>query len=330
MEDSRASIAARIKPAQTKAQDLRQCLAELETHVGQIGGRDSDTAALTLDLFDRVNLLTDEITSDGGSLAAELTRVDTACQQFGRKKAKFLNELGGPEELQRLRAVRAPDTDLWWWYVDERLAEERQLRKTRTIRRAGLSLAILTLLTTLYMIFLAPDPDTRQRLRHEATAEQYLTQGELEMALDEADAALGYAPDDPELLIFKGVTLEMLGDASGALALFDQAEMLIGARDAYLTERAQTYMVANHPELALADAQAIIEMAPESAMGYMVAGNAYSVLGEYAKGIESYELASQFAEAAGQTQLQGMARYQLANLMMAPPVNLAPEATPED
>lgn len=259
-----------------------------------------------------------------------MTRYETVSQQFDKRKAKFLKELGGSEVLATLRQERHPEDAPWWWQVDTRLAEERRIHRTRALRQAGIAAAILTVLGGLYAIFLRPDAATRERLRHESAAEQALTQGDLALALSEVEMALTQAPGDPELLILRGVTLALQERTDEAEADFALAEAAVGTRDRFLVERSQTYMVANRTGLALEDALAVIEMDPEMAMGYMIAGNAYAVQGEYLQAVASYERASELAEAAGETQLQGMARYQLANLMMAPPVNIAQQPTPED
>jgi len=309
-------MVSRIRTAQTPAEELRQILSRLERAVGQIGRREKAAAAETLDLLDQAVALIKQITTTGGDLAAENTRFNTVTQQFDRKKATFLKEVGGAEALQKLRAMREPEEDHWWWYADVRLDEERRLHRAHVLQRAGIATVVLIVLTSLYLLFLAPDEATRERYRHEQSAERALIDGNPAAALIEADLALSYAPDDDELLILKGIALELQGETEQAQALYDRAQVLLGETETFLALRAQIYMVAGRGDLALADAQHIVELDPNSALGHFMLGNANASLGNTYEAVDNYERASELADATEQTELQGMARVQLANLMM--------------
>jgi len=225
MENLRASMVSRIRPAQTPAEELRQILTRLEGQVGQIGRREKAAAAETLDLLDQAVALIKQITTTGGDLAAENTRYNTITRQFDRKKAAFLEDIGGAQVLQQLRATRVPEEEDWWWHADVRLDEERRLHRTHVLQRAGIAVVVLIILTGLYILFLAPDEATRKRFRHEHDAEQALIDGNPAAAVVEADLALSWAPDDDELLILKGVALELQGETEQAQALYDRAQV---------------------------------------------------------------------------------------------------------
>ncbi len=309
-------MVSRIRPAQTPAEELRQILTRLEGQVGQIGHREKTAAAETLDLLDQAVALIKQITTTGGDLSAENTRYTTITRQFDQKKAAFLKDIGGAQALQQLRATRVPEEEDWWWHADVRLDEERRLRRTHVLQRAGIAVVVLIILTGLYILFLAPDEATRERFRHEHDAEQALIDGNPAAAVVEADLALSWAPDDDELLILKGVALELQGETEQAQALYDRAQVLLGEAEAFLALRAQTHMLADRGDLALADAQHIIELDPNSALGHFIVGNANSSLGNYYEAADNYERASELADATGQTQLQAMAKIQLGNIMM--------------
>ena len=316
MENLKASMVSQIRTAQTPAEELRQLLTRLEGHVGKIGYRQGAAAAEILGLLDQADALIEQITTTGGDLSAENARLNTITQQFDRKKATFLKEIGGAEALQQLRAARVPEEDHWWWRADVLLAEERRLHRTRLLQRAGLATLVLIVLASLYTLFLAPDEATRERYRHEQDAESALIDANLAAALAEVDLALSYAPDDGELLILKGVVLELQGETAQAQALYDRAQVLLGEAQDFLALRAQSNMLAGRGDLALADAQTIIELDPGSALGYFIAGNANLSLGNTYEAVGNYERASELADAAGQTELQGMIRVQLANVMV--------------
>ena len=316
MENLRASMVSRIGAAQTPAEELRHILTRLEGRIGQIGLGEKAAAVETLDLLDQADALIKQITATGGDLAAENTRFNTITRQFDKKKATFLKEIGGAAALHQLRATREREDDHWWWHADVRLDEERRLHRTHVLRRAGIATLVLIILTSLYMLFLAPDEATRERFRHEQDAEQALIDGNPAAAQVKADLALSWAPDNAELLILKGVALELQGETEQAQALYNRAQVLVGETDAFLASRAQTYMLAGRGDLALADAQHIVELDPDSALGHFILGNANASLGDYYEAADNYERASELADAAGQTELQGMARVQLGYIMM--------------
>jgi len=309
-------MVSRMGSAQTPAEELRQILTRLENRVGQIGRGEKAAAAEMLDLLDQGGALIRQLTTGGGDPAAEALRFNTITRQFDRKKATFLKQVGGAEALRQLRATREHEEDHWWWYADVRLEEERRLHRTHVLQRAGIAAVVLIILTGLYMLFLAPDEATRERFRHEQDAEQALIDGNPAAALVEADLALFWAPDDDELLILKGIALELQGETEQAQALYDRAQELLDDTETFLASRAQTYMLAGHSDLALADAQHIIELDPNSALGHFLLGNANASLGNTFEAADNYERASELADATGQTELQGMARVQLANLTM--------------
>jgi tetratricopeptide (TPR) repeat protein len=326
MEDPKAPMASRKRTAQTPAEELRQVLARLETSVAAIGHKHGGAGVEILDLFDQADTLIKQIVSSGGDLAPELTRFETLTQQLDKKKGAFLEGIGGAGLLQELRDAARPEEDRWWWYVDVNLDQENRLRRARVLRRSAIIALGLIVFASLYLLFLAPDEATRERYRHEQGAELALTRGDLASALIETDLALVYAPDDDELIILKGVVLDLQGDHEQAQDLYDRVRAQLGEGEAFLISRAQIYMVANRADLALVDAQRTLELDANSALGYLVMGNANTVLGNYFEAATNYERASELAGISGDVELQGMARVQLANVSLR---MQSPDVSPE-
>ncbi len=100
------------------------------------------------------------------------------------------------------------------------------------MRRALMAgvVAVLLLLIALYQMFLAPDPVTRERLRHQQSAESLALDGDLVGALSEVERALVLAPADPSLLVLKGSIQQGLGQLAGSAETFVVAEATIGDR----------------------------------------------------------------------------------------------------
>jgi tetratricopeptide (TPR) repeat protein len=318
MENLRASIASHIRVARTPAEELRVSLGQLEAQVGKLGyGATMDPVELLL-TFDRAKALFQELDELGADLSGETGRFETIVQQHQRKGKRFLKAIGGRSALRQAREAlpRTPPEANSWWYIDDILEEEQRTRRKRALRSAGIAGAVLIVLSALYMLFLMPDEATRMRYRFEQSAEQSLMVGDPAAALPAVEEALTYAPDDGSLLLLRAVTLLLLDQPEEAGAAFTEARNVFDSDTQFYATRAQTYMIGGRPDLALEDALRHIELAPEDGLGYFQAGNAYGTMGRYFDAVTAYEQAGELARAANEIELEGMARVQLANLMM--------------
>jgi len=178
---------------------------------------------------------------------------------------------------------------------------EEQLRSKR---RQIVGILILGVLIAAYQLFLAPDKATQQRMTHELAAEEALGAQDFTTALEEVDMALTLAPGDSDLLTLKGVALALSGQQAESERVFEQAVEAAGDLEAFHVARARYFLA--------------IEANPKSAMAYLQMGNAYAELGRVPEAAESYERAAALAREAGETQLEAMARVQLAYLSMVP------------
>ena len=318
MENLRASIASHIRTASTPAEELRIILGELEGRVGKLGFGDSGEPVELLLALDRANALLEELAERGANLSGERGRFETVGQQFRRKGKRFLRSVGGRRELQALRAAqpRTPPAANWWWYIDELLDGEQRTRRSGTLRTIGITVAVLAIISALYIAFLMPDETTRMRYRHEQAAEQALMSDDPAAALISVEEGLTYAPDDEDLLLLRAVALVLLDEAEQAEIAFTEIRELVNDDEKFYSARAQAYMLGNRPELALEDAIRLIEADPTSGLGYFQAGNAYGSMGHFYEAAAAYEKAGELAGLAGEIELEGMARVQLANLMM--------------
>jgi tetratricopeptide (TPR) repeat protein len=328
MNEPRVSIASKIREAQTPAERLRQILTRLESLVGQIGSGTQEKAANILSLLDQAHTLAENLKQQGADLGPERLRLQSIIQQLDRKSKPFLRQLGGAEVLAELRDARKPPTDHVWWYADLQLQRQQHDRKRKILMTIGTAAVVLMILTALYMRFLAPDEATRGRYSHEQNAEQALSRGDVEGALAEATLALSFAPGDGDLLVLQGVAYELLGSEELAQARFDAARTAYEDSETLYLRRAQNYITAGRADLALADANRVIDSNPTSAIAYFQRGIANAELGELSHAIDDMEKASELAEAAQQPELQGMARVQLGNLMMLMSAPQFEEPTP--
>jgi len=328
MSTIRSHAASHIGNVQTPAEELRATLSRLEAAVGQLGFSGQEHPTEILHLMDRATELVDVLSRHGGNMTSERARFDTITNQLRRKRQALLKQLGGTMTLRALRDEVQTTPQGWWWTIDEELERERKLRTRRTVWTVGVVVAITALLSVLYTQFLAPDEATRARYRHEQRAESALTQDNLEAALSEVELALTHAPGDEKLLVLRSVVLDLLGRSAEAERDFALARQRSSDLEALYSTRAQAYLLAEAADRALDDAQRMIDLNPASAMGYYQMGNANANLGNLLEASENFETAGTLAAAAGRTELEGMARIQLANVTMLLSAPQLPTATP--
>ena len=299
----------------TPPECLRELLGQLEAQLGKLDYSTADELLQIPVWFDDAHRLLDDLQSAGIALAGERVRLESLGEQFKRKAPRFMRGIGGAAALARVREPRAPDTARWWWFIDEWVAAHKQAQVRRRLKRWGMAVGVLGMLAGLYMLFLAPDAATRNHSRHQQEAERLAQAGDYVTALAEIEAALGFAPDVAEVYVWRGVLLALLGRAEEAEGAFVTAQALAPDRITFLALRSQTYVHLRLPDMALADAQAMIVESPESADGYLLQGRAYHMLREYTLASESYQKTAELASVAGDTALEAMARVQLAYLI---------------
>ncbi len=319
---SKAAMWAGTSNAQqrTPADELRQALAQLENCIGRLKHSTRAEVAAMPPLFDQAQALLQQLAERGVDLGPERARWETLCAQFDRNGALFVRKSGGAAALRAARQAVLPDTTAWWWFMDERLAAARKQRFTRILRGGALGLLALLALALVYRLFFAPDPELLARLDRTDAAQRALLAGDLAQALVETEAGLTLAPSDPALLTLQGVILETQGDAPAAETAFAAARAAYDTEENFLVQRSQLYLMSGQPGAALADAEEILVLNPESPLGYLQRGHSHEALGEILAAIHDYERAAELAEAANDAQLVVTARALLASAYMQAPM----------
>jgi tetratricopeptide (TPR) repeat protein len=301
--------------ALTRSDELRNQIDELEAMIGRLGYGLGKEALKIPVLFDSTSTSLAAFQAEGKSMRAEQARLETVSVRFSRKANVFLREIGGAGVLEDARRMRQADPEDWWWFADQLVANRRRDRIGRLLRLGVGVVVVLLVLFVLYQRFLAPDPATRERLEHEHNAEDLAIEGDIAGALSEVEQALAVAPDDSYLAVFKGVLQQELGQGTASRDTFAEAEAAFGNREDFLLTRAQTYMLVDQPEAAVADAQEAVTLNPELAAGYMLLGRAYEYMEDYREALFAYEQAIDLAEEQGDFQLSGAARVNVGILM---------------
>jgi len=311
---------AHAKPKQlTRGDQLRDTLARLKALVGQLGYALGEEALNIPPLFDEVTAGLAELQVQGQDVRGEAAQLETVSAGLRRKAGTFLREIGGASRLQDARNARRPDPAQWWWFLDQWLADRRRSQLRQLLQWAAVAALLLALLYFIYQRFLAPNPAIVAGLEHQQKADWLAQAGDLAGALNETEQALAAIPRDPEQLVFKGVLQQALGHDAAAEETFAAAEAQVG-KEEFLIARSRRYLNLGQAKAALADARAVIELNPNSAMGYLVLGQANEGAGNYAEATDAYTRASTLAQAQNKPEVAVMARMQLGMLMQRPPV----------
>lgn len=311
----------------TPSAQLRELLGQLEIHIGKLEHDSREEACKIPPLFDAADAIITGLERAGAPLSAEKSRFETISASFRRKARTFLRKVGGVDVFIALRGERNPEAAQWWWFIDQWLAEQNKAQRRRQVKSLLIGAVALAVLAGVYVIFLRPDAATLERVRRQQAAEEFAQGGDYTAALDEVNAALMVAPGDASLLAFKGILQIQLGLETEAAMTFAEAEAASDSRERFFLIRAQVYMMLSMFEAMLADAETAIAANPQSARGYLLLGQANANLGNLLEARAQYEESARLAGEAGDSELEAIARVQMAYLyqqMPTPPFTATP------
>lgn len=312
-----------VDPGQLTPLDAwRAQLSRLGNLVGQLGYGLGDTALEIPPLLDQIVERLEQLHAEGISLPGEEAQLETAQAELRRKLNVLLREAGGASKWEQARRARQPAPDLWWWFPDRIVADERKAAMRRALQGMALVAVVLGVVYGVYVKFLAPDPAFSSGYMHEKRAQTQAQRGNLTGALAEIEQAIAVWPGNPEWLVLKGVLQQALGQTAAAEVTFAAAQPLFNSPSAFLLARAQNWMAINSLAAALADAQAAVALEPDSALGNLILAQAYEQAGKYREALDAYQLASDLADVQQQPQIAVMARTNIGMLsqrLMFPP-----------
>lgn len=298
-------------------------LDQLEILTGKIGLNTKEQALSILSSLDSVYERIKRL-EDGPSLQAATGQYDGIRAKLEKEAAGFLRDLGGAAVLQKARSQVNPPQDHPWWYLDVTLANRRKNAIKRFGLLTGAVLIGLFLLGFAYQKFLAPPANISERYSREQAAGDALMAGDLDRALQEVDAGLLAVPQDPSLLVLKGVVLDGMGKVTEAQEVFKAAEDLTPNKDEFYITRGQYYSLANQMDKALSDAQAAIAINPDSAQGFLLAGQVYEFQKKYQDALDAYDQAFEVSDKEKQYELSALAKVRIAMLMQSMNVEITP------
>ena len=238
-----AQLKAQSQKPQTKAESLRQVMKNLGMRITKLSEISSEQTLEILSLFDDADRILGELQDREMEMTSELGQLETLRTQFHKIRPAFIRKIGGPQELAKARQERAPSSDRWWWYIDKSLAEESKQKTIQLLRNFGIGAALLIIAVLVYNRFFAPDPAVQASYGHQQRSENAIIEGNLEDALVEIQQALVYTPEDANLYVLQGVTLEGLGRSEDAGISYNTAIDLYEQKDYFYNQRAIIYLM---------------------------------------------------------------------------------------
>lgn len=290
-------------------------LDEVESKLGRLGVTSKNTSLEIFHDMDQIASRLEKLKTQGSDIKSELAQYEMVSAGVKKQAKGIVRDAGGVNGLQKLRDQEKPAADHWWWYLDEYVVQQRKLNLVRAARSTGIFLIVLLALVLVYRLFFQPDPKLIATLDAQHNAEELGASGKYEEALTSVEKGLAVSPEDPELVVLRGVILELMQKPDDAILAYENAKKVFPVpADFYLT-RGQEYITFGKYELGLSDGQIAVKENPKSAQGYILMGTSQELMGKTTEAINNYQIASEVATANDETSLAATAKIKLAMLM---------------
>jgi len=300
------------------ADELRDRLTQLEEQLVNIKQLTQAEALSILTDLDRVSQLIEQLTTAGANLAPEEGRFDSIQRRLRKQTGPWLKAIGGRKELQQHSPTPPPAPDHWWWQIDHIVAVRRHQQRKRIVLALAVLLFLVTGVAVALKTVFAPDPAVLARLEAENEANAAMGVGDYQTALDALETGLTATPNDPRLLLFKTVVLEIAGQEAASAQVAEQAQAAFADPLALHLNWSQLELQFNRPQQAEEHARLALTLDEESALGWFSLGQALEVQQDRPAAIDAYETAADLAQAADDSELLVMVRMTMARLLMNP------------
>ncbi len=300
------------------ADELRDRLTRLEGYLAKIKKIDQAEALALLSDMDRTSQIFDELTVAGVNLAPEAGRFGSIERRL-RKNAKiFLKVIGGPAMLQKNLPAPSPSANHWWWQIDQIVAARRRQGQRRMMLTAAAVLLVIAGITIAMQTVFAPDPAVIARVNAENQAFTALSAGDSQAALAAIETGLVDVPGEANLLLFKAVLLDVLGDETTSAEVAEQAMVALADPVTFHLSRARLELQLNQPQKAEEQCRLALELDDTSAIGWFVLGQTLEAQNDRGGAVSAYEKAADLAENNDDSELVVMIRMSMGRLMMSP------------
>lgn len=305
---------------------LRQDLSEAERLLPQLNGGTVESFLLTLD---RIAQQFEQLADSGLDLRPEESRMESIESRLQRRPGEVANAAARLGGLKRLREQNPP-AEHYWWHLDKLANQQRRALIRRLATTVGSVLLVLGLLYGGMRIFFPPDPDVLILTSATAELPDLAAMGEWDEALAVIDsAAAQMSRPEPELLVWRGVILQAMGQPEQAEAALAQAQEFIDPSQnlAYWLLLGNAYLAANQIPLAEDAAASAQILDPDAPQIYFLLGNIAEIQGNRRQAIEHYETVFELSMQSD-PQLAVISRVRIGNLLQQ--VDIAPGSDPEN
>lgn len=296
------------------ADELRHLLGSLEERRLKIKSMTATQALALLRDLDRVYTLFQQLQAGGLDLLPEQGRFEAVQARLKEGAAPWLRALGGPDALHRFKPSPAPLPEQWWWFIDERVAAQKRQRLRQMATVVAVIVVVIGLIALALNTVLAPSPEVVARVEAENTAFRALEAGDVPAALAAVETGLSQAPDNPDLLLFKAVLQETLGQTGEAAQNFARVEALYNDPLTFYLSRSQLELRVNQFEKAERDARAALDIDDSSPQAWLFLGQSLELQGRRFQAVPAYEKAGQLALEQGDNEVVVLARLALGRL----------------
>lgn len=298
----------------TPADTLRDLLARSEGRV--VNPLEGGGVPELFGWMDEIAALWPGLERSGVDLRGERTRWETLQAQVRRRGGALLRAWPASRPLAAERVARAPAAG-WWWELDRLVAADQRRRLLRFVAAVAAvvvaGVAAVVILSRLFPV----DPQVREAQRYQFEVEQALAAGDRATAQGLLEQAVQAIPGDAGFQLLLGAAYAASSDMDAAEEQWAIGRSLLPDEAEFLVERSRAFLQLGRAEEALRDAQAAVQLQPDSAPAHLYRAAALEELGDLAQAIEAY---ARVAELAAQTdpQLVVLARTRMAALMQMP------------
>lgn len=298
------------------ADELRERLTALEAQLPRLRRLDAPQALAMLHDLDHAQQLFMVLEERGVELTSERGLFDSIQNRLRKGVGRILRAVGGKTVLHHHRPTPEPSHDeRWWWYLDEMVAAERQQRLRQWLIMGGIITAIFGAVFIALQTVLAPDPLVLARFRLQERTVEEIQLENYEAALVQLNEGLiELGQTDGPLLLLRGIAQEKLNRLDEAEQSYAEAKTAYNDPVSFHLGRAQTYLEFEEPAKAESEARAALDLNQESAVAWLLLGQALEYQAAYFKAGTAYETAGDLAFEQGHNELVVMARLALGRL----------------
>ncbi|MFO7167406.1 MAG: tetratricopeptide repeat protein [Chloroflexota bacterium] len=286
-----------------------------------------------LDDAERQVVVMHETSTGARDVIRAMDEIDRLLALVARSGVDVRAEEGRAEFLRRrltraapgvVRLVQAADLSSTlsdsptWQAILAAQAEQSRQRVRRLFMVGGPILAVLLTIIVLTLLFPPPPQANLTAIRRLAQ------EGQIDEALATAQAEATRVPTDPEAALWIGALQTIKGDTAAAEAAWEEARRLIDDEMSFYFERGSALLEAGRPDDAEPDARRLIEQPTTAPTGYLLLGGIEEARGRVPEAIAAFQQAADLAHAAGNSQLEVIAKTRMGMVMQASGIPLTP------